>query len=388
MFFFQPLSQFEANLYTEVTLNLTTLLMFYLNFNTFVFDCLNPVVPVTNVFDPFNLLNFEFIFYSSFDFSVESNVDISGSVIMYCKKDLIFEYIGLVCYCLSKYFWHIVINILYYFSYSVSFFLSLCAYSGLLDSMNYLSSNPYTEYSVYIVEDDINSDIFIDISINKFYSTVFFLIIIFLLFFVYFFFNYKIYKVDWHFVVFDRFDKFLTDTIIQQLGIKKGQIYSISLKSVFYLVLLSNIFGLIPFSFTITSHLIFTFSLSCSILLGITILGFLIHDIKFLKILVPGGAPVFLLPLLVPIEFISYVARCFSLAIRLFANMMSGHTLLNILSGFVLKIFKNGFLIFSLVPLFVVLAVLLLELVIAFLQAYVFLVLFCIYLKDAFEISH
>ncbi len=231
-------------------------------------------------------------------------------------------------------------------------------------------------------------EIWIDASINKFHTTTFFVLFYFLIFLVFCFKNLKFYKISWNIALFSFLEEFLSSTIIQQLGIKRGQKYSIFLKSFFFLILFSNIFGLLPFSFTITSHLIFTFSLSLSLLIGITLLGFYMQGISFLKLLVPGGAPIFLLPLLVPIEFISYIARCFSLAIRLFANMMSGHTLLNILSGFILKISKSGFLFLSLAPLFVVMAVFVLELGIAFLQAYVFLVLVCIYLKDAFEAAH
>ena len=227
-----------------------------------------------------------------------------------------------------------------------------------------------------------------DTSITKFHLVTVFILFYFLLFLVLCFKNPKYYFRNWNVILFGMFDEFLSNTIMQQLGIKRGQKYSVFLKSLFFLVLFGNIFGLIPFSFTITSHLIYTFYLSLSILLGITILALHLQGLNFFNLFVPSGAPAALLVLLVPIEIISYVARCFSLAIRLFANMMSGHTLLNILSGFVIKMAQNGLLLISLLPLLVVIGVAVLEMGIAFLQAYVFLVLVCIYLKDGFDASH
>ena len=228
----------------------------------------------------------------------------------------------------------------------------------------------------------------LDTSITKFHIATFFILFYFIIFFVLCFKNPKYYFRNWNVILFGMFDSFLSDTIIQQLGVKRGQKYSVFLKSIFFLILFGNVFGLIPFSFTITSHLIYTFCISFSIWLGITFLALYLQGFGFFKLFVPSGAPAVLLLLLVPIEIISYVARCFSLAIRLFANMMSGHTLLNILSGFVIKIAGSGMLLLALVPFLVVMAVSVLEMGIAFLQAYVFLVLVCIYLKDGFEAGH
>lgn len=246
----------------------------------------------------------------------------------------------------------------------------------------------YITHENSFVTEKSDSFYFIDMSITKFHVSSLFILFYFLLFLVLCFKNPKYYFRNWNIILFGLFDEFLSNTIVQQLGIKRGQRYSIFLKSLFYLILLGNVFGLIPFSFTITSHLIYTFSLSLSILIGITILALYLQGFKFFKLFVPSGAPKPLLILLVPIEIISYIARCFSLAIRLFANMMSGHTLLNILSGFVIKMSSNGLLLISLAPFIVVMAVSVLEMGIAFLQAYVFLVLVCIYLKDGFEAGH
>jgi ATP synthase subunit 6 len=288
------------------------------------------------------------------------------------------------------YVYFILFNLIFFsFSYNVnvnSFYIKTFLYDKNLYSTNAIEGIEGIEDIEDVVKDI--EGIWLDLSINKFHITTFFILFYFLFFFIFAFKKPKYFIRSWNVLIFGFIDDFLSNTIIQQLGVKRGQKYSVLLKTFFFLILFSNLFGLIPFSFTITSHLIYTFSLSLSILIGITILGFYIQGISFLKLLVPGGAPKFLLPLLIPIEFISYIARCFSLAIRLFANMMSGHTLLNILSSFVIKININGFLLFSLAPLLVVIAVFLLEVGIAFLQAYVFLVLVCIYLKDAFEAGH
>jgi len=146
--------------------------------------------------------------------------------------------------------------------------------------------------------------------------------------------------------------------------------------------------GLIPFAFTPTSHLVFTFSLALTCNLAFIIIGFKENGFKFLNLFVPKGGPLWLLPLIVVIEFVSYLLRTFSLSIRLFANMMAGHTLLHILSSFVTAFIKAGYLMYGIFPILLVVAVLVLELAIAFIQAYVFIVLLCIYLNDAFHPSH
>jgi len=228
----------------------------------------------------------------------------------------------------------------------------------------------------------------VDFSITRFHIATLFSIVIAITVLIISFKNQKNFKSNPEFILFNKLDDFLSGTIIQQLGILRGQIYSVFLKSIFYLILLANLLGLLPFGFTTSSHVIYTFSLAFSIWLGLTILAIFLQGFAFLKLFVPQGAPIALLFLLTPIEILSYCARCLSLAIRLFANMMSGHTLLNILSGFVIKIIGVGGLIIALAPFGIVMAVVLLEIAIAFLQAYVFLVLVCIYLKDSFEVSH
>lgn len=152
----------------------------------------------------------------------------------------------------------------------------------------------------------------------------------------------------------------------------------------FLIILMCNLLGMIPYSFTVTSHLIVTFSAALAIFIGMNIIGILKHGKHFLSLFFPPGAPLALALLLVIIEFVSYVFRVFSLSIRLFANLMSGHTLLKILSGFawVTVSFWGIFLI----PIVIIFLITGLELMIACLQAYIFVVLLCIYIHDAINL--
>jgi ATP synthase subunit 6 len=141
------------------------------------------------------------------------------------------------------------------------------------------------------------------------------------------------------------------------------------------------------YSFTVTSHIIIAFTLSFSIFSGIVLIGIIVQKIGFLNTFVPSGAPKLLIPFLICIEIISYFSRPFSLGIRLFANLMSGHTLLAILSNFAFLISKKIFII-ALLPILLIVAIVGLEVMIAILQAYVFTVLACIYLNDSVEGNH
>jgi F-type H+-transporting ATPase subunit a len=145
---------------------------------------------------------------------------------------------------------------------------------------------------------------------------------------------------------------------------------------------------MIPYSFTTTSHLVVTFSLSFSIFVAMTIIGFQVHGIHFFSFLLPPGAPLILAPFLVVIELVSYMFRGISLGVRLFANMMAGHTLVKILSGFSWTMMSAGgiLMVASLIPLAVVFALTFLEIGVACLQAYVFTILMCIYLNDVIHL--
>ena len=123
------------------------------------------------------------------------------------------------------------------------------------------------------------------------------------------------------------------DMIKDNLG-KKGEIYFPFFFTLHLVLLSCNLLGMIPYSFTVTSHITFTFTLALSIFIGINIIGFRTHGLRFFSLFLPRGVPLVILPLLVTIEFISYVVKVFTLSIRLFANMTSGHTLLKIIAGF------------------------------------------------------
>ena len=176
--------------------------------------------------------------------------------------------------------------------------------------------------------------------------------------------------------------------VVNQINNKNGQIYFPFIYALFIFILINNLIGMVPYSFASTSHFILTFGLSFTVVLGATILGFQIHGLKFFSLFVPSGCPLGLLPLLVLIEFISYLARNVSLGLRLAANILSGHMLLNILSGFTYNIMTSGFIFFflGLLPLAFIIAFSGLELGIAFIQSQVFVVLSCSYIKDALEL--
>ena len=154
--------------------------------------------------------------------------------------------------------------------------------------------------------------------------------------------------------------------------------------TLFMFVLFCNMIGMLPYSFTVTSHIIVTFVLAAIVFVGVTIIGFVKHGIKYLELFVPKGVPAVLLPLIVIIEIISYLSRPISLSVRLFANMMAGHTMLKVFGGFVISLgILGGWL-----PLGFSIALTGLEILVAFLQAYVFAILTCIYLNDALNLHH
>jgi len=176
--------------------------------------------------------------------------------------------------------------------------------------------------------------------------------------------------------------------VVNQINAKKGQMFFPLISGLFIFILINNLVGMVPYSFAPTSHFIITFSMSFTIVIGATILGFQVHSLKFFSLLVPSGCPLALLPLLVLIEFISYLSRPVSLGLRLGANILSGHMLLNILAGFTYNIMKKGILYFflGLVPLLFILAFSGLEIGIAFIQAQVFVVLSASYIKDSLDL--
>ena len=176
--------------------------------------------------------------------------------------------------------------------------------------------------------------------------------------------------------------------VINQINAKKGQMFFPLISALFIYILINNLVGMVPYSFAPTSHFIITFSLSFTVVVGATILGFQTHGLKFFSLLVPSGCPLGLLPLLVLIEFISYLSRNVSLGLRLAANVLSGHMLLNILGGFTYNIMTSGiiYLFLGLIPLLFIVAFSALEIGIAFIQAQVFVVLSSSYIKDGLDL--
>ena len=164
----------------------------------------------------------------------------------------------------------------------------------------------------------------------------------------------------------------------------KAKPYFAFIFSLFMFILFCNIFGMIPYSFTVTSHIIVTFMLAAVVFIGVTIIGFMKHGIKYLELFVPKGVPIVLLPLIIIIEIISYLSRPVSLSVRLFANMMAGHTMMKVFGGFVISLGVLG----GWLPLGFSVALTGLEILVAFLQAYVFAILTCIYLNDALNLHH
>jgi ATP synthase subunit 6 len=156
---------------------------------------------------------------------------------------------------------------------------------------------------------------------------------------------------------------------------------------IFTFILIANLIGLLPYGFTITGHIIFTFQIAFSLFFGITLINIINNKFEFLNLFVPSGVPKPLIPFLVIIEVVSYLIRPFSLSVRLFANMLAGHTLLNILSAFIFNVFKKYALI-SFLPLLFIVFIIVLEFCIAIVQAYIFSILTCIYLNDIYNTSH
>ena len=153
--------------------------------------------------------------------------------------------------------------------------------------------------------------------------------------------------------------------------------------SLFMFILFCNVLGLIPYSFTVTSHIIVTFVFASAIFIGVTVLGLIRHGLKFFSLFLPPGVPLLLAPLLVPIELVSYLSRPISLSVRRAANMMAGHTMLKVFAGFVVALGLLG-----IAPLIFIILLYALETLIAFLQAYVFAVLTCLYINDAIHLHH
>jgi F-type H+-transporting ATPase subunit a len=174
---------------------------------------------------------------------------------------------------------------------------------------------------------------------------------------------------------------FIRAIIMDTIG-KEGMRFFPLIATLFLFILFCNLIGLIPGSYTVTSQIIVTAVFACSVYGLSLVIGFFLHGVKFLGILVPPGTPGWLVPLMIPIELMSQLARPISLAVRLFANMTAGHVLLGVLFGMAI----SGGLLIGWLPFVFTVAINVLEVGIAFIQAYIFTILTCVYLGDAFHL--
>ncbi len=178
---------------------------------------------------------------------------------------------------------------------------------------------------------------------------------------------------------------FVKDMIKTYIG-KEGMVFFPFIFTLFWFILMGNMLGLIPYSFTYTSHIIVTFSLAITGFIVANIVGFKKHGLGMFHLLLPKGIPIFLAPLMIVIELISYLARPFSLSIRLFANMMAGHLILKLFGGFSAMLLSTSFAALGIVPLLLNVGVTGLEFLVAILQTYVFTLLTCLYINDAINL--
>ena len=176
---------------------------------------------------------------------------------------------------------------------------------------------------------------------------------------------------------------FIANMVKDNVG-SGGKAYFPFIFTLFLFILFGNVLGMVPYNFTYTSHIIVTFGLAGFIFIAVTLIGIFKHGISFLKFFVPSGVPMSLLPILIPIEVISYFVRPISLSLRLFANMMAGHTMLKVFASFIVLLGLIG----GWAPLLLVIVLTGFEIMIAVLQAYVFTILCCLYLNDALNLHH
>jgi len=174
--------------------------------------------------------------------------------------------------------------------------------------------------------------------------------------------------------------EFIAGMVRENVG-SEGRRYFPFVFSLFMFVLFGNLLGMVPYSFTFTSHIIVTFALAAVVFVAVTVVGLVRHGFHFFTYFFPSGAPVIMAPLLIPIEILSYLSRPVSLSIRLFANMMAGHTMLKVFALFTVQM---G--IFGIAPLAINVALTGFEILVAVLQAYVFTILTCLYLRDAIHL--
>jgi F-type H+-transporting ATPase subunit a len=183
--------------------------------------------------------------------------------------------------------------------------------------------------------------------------------------------------------------EFVANTIESTAG-KEGMRFFPFVFTLFMFILVANVIGLVPYTFTVTSHIIITASLALLVFLTVIVYGFYRNGLGFFRLFVPHGIPIYILPLIVFIEVLSFLSRPISHSVRLFANMLAGHITLKVFASFVTLLGGLGIagVVGATLPLILVVALTALELLVAFLQAYVFAILTCIYLNDAIHPGH
>lgn len=174
--------------------------------------------------------------------------------------------------------------------------------------------------------------------------------------------------------------EFIANMLRENVG-SEGRGYFPFIFTLFLFILFGNLFGMIPYAYTFTSQIIVTFAMAITVFVGVTVIGLVRHGLHFFTLFVPSGTPLVMAPLLVPIEIISYFVRPVSLSVRLFANMMAGHTMMKVFGGFAVLMGVLG-----VAPVALLVALTGFEILVAFLQAYVFTVLTCLYLHDAIHL--
>lgn len=244
--------------------------------------------------------------------------------------------------------------------------------------------------------------IFKVVTLNFFFNITFLtidnIILTFLIMFLFFFFyivslsksnNISFFLIPniWQFLLENIF--LTSSSLIQEnIQYKNRNLFFPIISTIFFSVLSLNLFGIIPYTFTITSQFIVTFTLGLFVFIGIHIIAIKVHKIKILSLFFPSGISVLLSVLLVPVEIISFIFKPISISTRLFVNMMAGHTLLKVIAGFVWTIMSISglFSIIHIIPLLILVILFSLEIGIAIIQAFVFTVLFCIYINDIFNL--
>lgn len=232
---------------------------------------------------------------------------------------------------------------------------------------------------------------FLDFSITN--QTIMLVLIVFFLISIFFVIlkqsNNSLFIVPHRFqIVLEFLYSMILGIVVDNISGKKAQLFFPLIFTIFFFISSMNLIGLIPYSFTVTSHFIVTFSISFFIFIGMNIICVKTHKLEFFSLFLPSGTSVMLAFLLVPVELISYIFKPLSLAIRLFCNMMAGHTLLKVFAGFAWSLSGTTGVLFLMhyVPLLILIPLFGLELGVALIQAFVFSLLTCIYLNDALNL--